>query len=59
MVERTIIVEELADGTLAQFSDIEVAGPFGYWLDMAQRHAPLEHVQTFGSWTHGEVLKIG
>jgi LysR family glycine cleavage system transcriptional activator len=59
IVDRNMIVEELADGRLAQFSDIEVAGPYGYWLDVAQRHAALEHVQAFGSWMRDEVLKIG
>ncbi|MFM0009032.1 LysR family transcriptional regulator [Paraburkholderia sediminicola] len=59
IVDRNMIVEELADGSLAQFSDIEVAGPFGYWLDMAQRHAALEHVQAFASWMREEVLKMG
>jgi LysR family transcriptional regulator, glycine cleavage system transcriptional activator len=59
VVDRNMIVEELADGALAQFSEIEVAGPYGYWLDVAPRHTALEHVQAFGSWMRGEVLKIG
>ncbi|MGF6572205.1 LysR family glycine cleavage system transcriptional activator [Paraburkholderia sp. GAS333] len=59
IVDRNMIVEELADGELAQFSDIEVTGPYGYWLDVAPRHATLEHVQAFGSWMRGEMLKIG
>ena len=58
VVDRNMIVEELADGSLAQFSDIEVTGPFGYWLDVAQRHAALEHVQAFASWMREEVLKM-
>ncbi|MFM0592190.1 MULTISPECIES: LysR family transcriptional regulator [Paraburkholderia] len=59
IVDRNMIVEELADGSLAQFSDIEVAGPFGYWLDVAQRHAGLEHVQAFAGWMREEGLKVG
>jgi LysR family glycine cleavage system transcriptional activator len=59
IVDRNMIVEELADGALAQLSDIEVAGPYGYWLDVAPRHAALEHVQAFGSWMRDEVLKVG
>ncbi|MFM0648396.1 LysR family transcriptional regulator [Paraburkholderia bryophila] len=59
IVDRNMIVEELADGSLAQFSDIEVAGPFGYWLDVAQRHAELEHVQAFAGWMREEGLKVG
>jgi hypothetical protein len=59
IVDRNMIVEELADNELAQFSDIEVAGPFGYWLDVAQRHATLEYVQAIGGWLREEVLKGG
>ncbi|MFM0210092.1 LysR substrate-binding domain-containing protein [Paraburkholderia sediminicola] len=59
IVDRNMIVEELADGSLAQFSDIEVTGPFGYWLDVAQRHAALEHVQAFAGWMREEVLTMG
>ncbi|WP_144138871.1 LysR family transcriptional regulator [Paraburkholderia sp. BCC1884] len=58
IVDRNMIVDELVDGKLAQFSDIEVIGPFGYWLDMAPRHAALEHVQAFGAWMREEVLKM-
>lgn len=59
IVDRNMIVEELADGSLAQFSDIEVTGPFGYWLDVAQEHAGLEYVQAFAAWMREEVLKTG
>ncbi|WP_153100290.1 LysR family transcriptional regulator [Paraburkholderia hayleyella] len=58
VVDRNMIVEELANGTLAQFSSTEVVGPYGYWLDMAPHHAALEHVQAFGSWMRDEVLKM-
>ncbi|AXL50633.1 LysR family transcriptional regulator [Paraburkholderia caffeinilytica] len=59
VVDRNMIVEELVDRSLAQFSDVEVNGPFGYWLDVAQRHAALEHVQAFAGWMREEVLKLG
>jgi hypothetical protein len=29
-----MIGEELADGRLARISEVEVIGPFGYWLDI-------------------------
>ncbi|RAS21888.1 LysR family transcriptional regulator [Paraburkholderia bryophila] len=58
IVDRNMIVDELADKSLAQFSEIEVAGPFGYWLDVAQRHAGLEHVQAFAGWMREEGLKM-
>jgi DNA-binding transcriptional LysR family regulator len=59
VVDRNMIVEELADGSLAQFSDVEVSGPFGYWLDIPQRHVGLEHVQALAGWMREEVLKLG
>ncbi|MFM0241100.1 LysR family transcriptional regulator [Paraburkholderia phytofirmans] len=58
IVDRNMIVEELADGSLAQFSDVEVSGPFGYWLDIPQRHVALEHVQALAGWMRDEVLKL-
>ena len=54
-----MIVEELADGSLAQFSEVEVAGPFGYWLDVASQHAGLEYVQAFAGWLREAVMKMG
>ncbi len=53
-----MIVEELADGSLVRISEIEVSGPFGYWLDIAQRHAALEHLQAFAGWLREKVLKM-
>lgn len=46
-VDRNMIGEELANGSLARISEVEVIGPFGYWLDIAPRHGALEHVQAF------------
>ena len=54
IVDRNMIGEELADGSLAQISEVEVIGPFGYWLDIAPRHGALEHVQAFAEWMRGE-----
>ncbi|SDR43209.1 transcriptional regulator, LysR family [Paraburkholderia fungorum] len=58
IVDRNMIVEELADGELAQFSDIEVTGPYGYWLDIAQRNIAVEDVQTLARWIRKETLKL-
>lgn len=58
IVDRNMIVEELADGTLAQFSDVEVIGPYGYWLDIARRHVALEHVRALAGWMREEVVKL-
>ncbi|MFL9876277.1 LysR family transcriptional regulator [Paraburkholderia megapolitana] len=59
VVDRNMIVEELAEGSLARMSDVEVTGPYGYWLDIAPRHATLEHVQALAGWMREEVLKMG
>jgi len=56
IVDRNMIVEELGENSLAPMSEIEVSGPYGYWLDIAPRHAPLEHVQAFASWLREQVL---
>ncbi|NPT53349.1 LysR substrate-binding domain-containing protein [Paraburkholderia elongata] len=58
VVDRNMIVEELADGSLTRFSEIEVTGPFGYWLDIPQQQVGLEYVQAFAGWMREEVLKM-
>ncbi|TKC85859.1 LysR family transcriptional regulator [Trinickia terrae] len=58
VVDLNMIAEELADGSLVRISDVEVTGPFGYWLDIGTHHATLEHVQAFASWMREEVLKM-
>ena len=58
VVDRNMITEELADGSLVRISDVEVEGPYGYWLDIGANHATLEHVQAFASWMREEVLKM-
>lgn len=58
VVDRNMIVDELADQSLALFSDVEVIGPYGYWLDITQRHVALEYVQAFAGWLREEGLKM-
>jgi DNA-binding transcriptional LysR family regulator len=58
VVDRNLIVEELANASLAQFSDVEVSGPFGYWLDIPQRHVELEHVQALAEWLWEVALRL-
>lgn len=58
VVDRNMIEEELADGSLAQFSDVEVSGPLGYWLDVPQRHVGLEQVQALTDWLREEVKEV-
>lgn len=58
IVDRNMIVEEMAEGSLALMSEIEVSGPYGYWLDIAPRHAALEHVQAFAGWLREQVMEM-
>jgi LysR family transcriptional regulator, glycine cleavage system transcriptional activator len=58
VVDRNMIVEELSDGSLVRMSEVEVVGPYGYWLDIATRHATLEHVQAFAAWLREEAMKL-
>jgi DNA-binding transcriptional LysR family regulator len=58
IVDCNMIVEELAEGSLVRFSEVEVTGPYGYWLDISPKHAALEYVQAFAGWLRDEVLKV-
>jgi DNA-binding transcriptional LysR family regulator len=58
VVDLNMIADELAEGSLARMSGVEVIGPFGYWIDIVARHAALEHVQAFAAWMRQEALKI-
>ncbi|MDE1180342.1 LysR family transcriptional regulator [Paraburkholderia sp.] len=58
VVDRNMIVDELADGSLARMSDIEVTGPYGYWLDIAPRHVAFEPVQALAAWLREEVMRM-
>jgi LysR family transcriptional regulator, glycine cleavage system transcriptional activator len=58
VVDRNMIAEELVDGSLVRMSDVEVMGPYGYWLDIGAHSAAQEHVQAFASWLRDEVLKM-
>ncbi|WP_315981060.1 hypothetical protein [Aliamphritea spongicola] len=45
-----MISHELADGSLIQFSDVEVSGPAGYWLDIVNDRQGLAKVIHFTDW---------
>jgi DNA-binding transcriptional LysR family regulator len=59
IVDRNMIVEELSNGNLAQISEFEVIGPFGYWLDISNKHANLKSVQAFANWLRNELVVLG
>lgn len=56
IVDRNMITEELAEGTLVSFSDVQVDGPYGYWLDIAREDVQLSHVQAFADWLRQQIL---
>ncbi len=56
IVDRNMITEELANGSLVQFSDVQVTGPYGYWLDIAREHVQLPHVQAFADWMRQQIM---
>jgi LysR family glycine cleavage system transcriptional activator len=58
VVDLNMIAEELADGSLVRISDIEVTGPYGYWLDIGTNLETLAHVQAFANWMRKEALKM-
>jgi len=50
IIDKNMIAQELADGSLVAFSDIEVHGEFGYWLDITGERQGLSKVQHFSQW---------
>jgi LysR family transcriptional regulator, glycine cleavage system transcriptional activator len=55
IVDRNMITEELANGSLVALSDVQVNGPYGYWLDIARNHVQLAHVQAFADWLRQQI----
>jgi len=55
IIDRQMISHELAEGSLVQFSEIEVPGPYGYWLDVARERQGLARVMRFTEWLRGEI----
>jgi len=55
IIDRTMIAQELADGSLVQFSEIEVSGPCGYWLDIESDRQGLAKVIHFSDWLRSAV----
>ncbi len=39
-------------------SEVEVNGPYGYWLDIATPFVDLEYVQAFAAWLREQVPEI-
>ena len=58
IIDKQMISEELADGSLVQFSNIEVSGPSGYWLDIVNDRQGLAKVIHFTDWLRDATLAI-
>ncbi|KND59549.1 putative LysR-family transcriptional regulator [Candidatus Burkholderia verschuerenii] len=57
VVDRSMIADELRDGTLAMLSAVESTGPYGYWIDVAAVHADDDGVKAFAQWLRAEGAK--
>lgn len=56
IVDRNMITEELANGSLVPLSDVQVTGPHGYWLDIARENVQVAHVQAFADWVRQQIM---
>ncbi|NWA24140.1 LysR family transcriptional regulator [Pseudomonas gingeri] len=50
VIDRQMIVKELANGSLLPITPVEVVGPYGYWLDVANDKQGLSKVRLFTEW---------
>ncbi|MFP2769743.1 LysR family transcriptional regulator [Oceanisphaera sp. KMM 10153] len=50
IVDKRMISQELKTGALVPFSQIEVNGPYGYWLDIKAERQGLAKVLRFTEW---------
>ncbi|OIN07421.1 LysR family transcriptional regulator [Oceanisphaera psychrotolerans] len=50
IVDKRMINRELKTGALVPFSQVEVSGPYGYWLDIRAERQGLAKVMRFTEW---------
>jgi len=50
IADRHMVERELADGSLVQLSPVEVAGQYGYWLDIRPEVMEAARVRHFTNW---------
>lgn len=58
IIDKQMITQELAEGSLIQFSDTEVSGPWGYWLDIVSDRQGLAKVIHFTDWLRTTTLTV-
>jgi DNA-binding transcriptional LysR family regulator len=54
VVDLNMIADELAEGALVRISDVDISGPFGYWLDVPEAHRDIGIVSAFAEWLRHE-----
>jgi DNA-binding transcriptional LysR family regulator len=54
VVDLNMIADELTEGALVRLSDVEISGPFGYWLDVPEAHRDTSTVTGFAEWLRNE-----
>jgi LysR family transcriptional regulator, glycine cleavage system transcriptional activator len=59
VVDLNMIADEVAEGALVRISDVYINGPFGYWLDIPERHTDAGTVNAFADWLHHEAAQSG
>jgi DNA-binding transcriptional LysR family regulator len=57
VVDLNMIADELERGELVTLSDVEVVGPYGYWLDIPRQHEASIHVKAFAAWLREEAAR--
>jgi len=50
IIEKHMISDELSKQELVQFSDVEISGPYGYWLDIPTEKQGISKVIYFTDW---------
>ncbi|HMC48025.1 LysR family transcriptional regulator [Caballeronia sordidicola] len=54
VVDLNMIADELIEGDLVRISDVEISGPFGYWLDVPEAYRDVSTVTGFADWLRHE-----
>jgi DNA-binding transcriptional LysR family regulator len=54
VIDRQMIERELASGQLLPISQVEVEGPYGYWLDVPTSSQGLSKVKLFCEWLEAQ-----
>ena len=50
IIDKHMVNNEVQTGSLVKFSDVEVSGPYGYWLDINTERLSLSKVIRFMEW---------